>query len=440
MDNSYLVIAAEAARLSELITTQLAELEAIEAVISIEDREEAGSSNYRSSMTSANGLILMSPSSRTAVVASTPVRPGSAPQKLQGMMSLTDGWNGSVYPTPATVGTFFSEDKPGYENFRMVTEDDDASSMDAANVDEMLTRSVKPSTMTKYSRLWDKWVAFADYHEVETMPPDPRGLEIFIADSAKLSGLAGVANLTAAAVAHFIALEGYESPFSSPRFSKILRGVKVAFGKAARPKKPFLWEHIVTFLNQARRGSLLDWRAALPLALCYQQLLGGAECFELNGSNVISHPNFFMVEVDSSKNIPDVFSFKLHVEPERPHCVGMFLADYIARMGVVLGAKESFFACKIGQTKGVLSAVPSSKVTNSTMRSACKKFIEAVGMDSSEYASHSCKRGAALAALEAGLSQVQVQDLGRWASSAMVVRYTGADPAVREALADVIKI
>jgi hypothetical protein len=175
MDNSYLVMATEAVRLSELIQTQLAELEAIETVIAIEDREEAGSLNYRSSMMLSDGLILMSPSAlRSAVVASTPVRPGSTPPKLQGMMSLTDGWKGSASPTPAApAGTFFSKDEPGYEAFGMVTEDDDASSMDTANVDEMLQRSVKPSTMSKYSRLWDKWVAFADYHKVETMPPDP---------------------------------------------------------------------------------------------------------------------------------------------------------------------------------------------------------------------------------------------------------------------------
>jgi hypothetical protein len=144
MDNSYLVMAAEARRLSELIQTQLAESEAIEAVILIEDREEAGSSSGRSSMMS-NGLLLMSPSaSRSAVVASTPVRPGSAPPKLQGMMSLTEGWNGSAFPTPATpVGTFFSEGKPRYEDFGVVTEDDDASSMDTANVDEML-KSISP--------------------------------------------------------------------------------------------------------------------------------------------------------------------------------------------------------------------------------------------------------------------------------------------------------
>jgi hypothetical protein len=30
--------------------------------------------------------------------------------------------------------------------------------------------------------------------------------------------------------------------------------------------------------------------------------------------------------------------------------------------------------------------------------------------------------------------------LGRWASTAMVLRYAGEDPAVREALADFIKI
>jgi hypothetical protein len=145
---------------------------------------------------------------------------------------------------------------------------------------------------------------------------------------------------------------------------KILRGVKAAFGRAARQKKPFLREHIVSFMSHAKGGLLLDWRAALPLALCYQQLL--RECFELIGSNVVRHPNFFMVEVNSSKNIPDGFCFNLHIEQERPHCIRMFLADYVARMGVILGDKDSF-ACKIGQTKGVLSAVPSSKVTNSTM-------------------------------------------------------------------------
>jgi hypothetical protein len=47
----------------------------------------------------------------------------------------------------------------------------------------------------------------------------------------------------------------------------------------------------------ARRGSLKEWQAALPLALCFQQLLRGAECYNLNGSNVERMPEFFRVEV-----------------------------------------------------------------------------------------------------------------------------------------------
>jgi hypothetical protein len=327
-----------------------------------------------------------------------------------------------------------------YEDFGSVTEDEDvAAAMDQSGVDRMLQLSVKPSTLAKYSRLWDKWVSFSSQHEVETMPPDMRALEVFLVDSAELSGSAGVTNSTAAAVAHFSALEGFPSPFSTPRFSKIMRAVKLTFGKPSKLKKPFTRDHIIKFMELARSGSLLDWRAALPLALCYQQLLRGAECFELNGSNVVRQPDFFLVEVESAKNNPDGFSFKIPVDGSRASCVGQFLADFIVKMGIIVGDPKSFFACKVASTKGVLKAVPSVKVANSTMRSSCKRLIEAAGMDSSNYASHSCKRGGALAAMEAGLSQTQIQDLGRWASASMVGRYTSGDPSAREAMSETIR-
>jgi hypothetical protein len=276
--------------------------------------------------------------------------------------------------------------------------------------------------MAKYSRLWDKWVDFSTFHKLETMPPDMRGLEIFIADSAKLSGSAGVANLSAAAVAHFSALEGFPSPFITPRFGKILRGVKNAFGKAARPKKPFTRDHIISFLQTARRGTIQDWRVALPMALCYQQLLCGARCFGLTGANVVRQPEYFLAEVASAKNNPDGFSFKVPVDAARPNYVGQFMADYVVKIGIVLGDSASFFACKVTKVKGFLKPNTAVKVANSTMRASCKRLIMAIGLVSTEYASHSCKCGAALAAMEAGLTDVQIQDLGRWARFSMVSR------------------
>jgi hypothetical protein len=150
--------------------------------------------------------------------------------------------------------------------------------LDSSSVDRMLASTVKPATASKYGRIWDKWAAFATFHEVEIMPPEVRALEIFIVDLAEFSGLSGVALTAAASVAHFWALQWFGSPCNFPRFGKLLRGIRLTHGKAAKAKEPFTPAHIVTFMDLAQKGTLWEWRAALPLALCFQQLLRGVEC------------------------------------------------------------------------------------------------------------------------------------------------------------------
>jgi hypothetical protein len=307
--------------------------------------------------------------------------------------------------------------------------------MDDSNVDKMLEKSVKKSTLDKYGRAWDKWSIFATYHGVDVVPPDMRAFEIFVANTAELSGFAGVASMSAAAITHFGALEGVQSPFTTPRFGKILRGIRNKYGKPVKPKKPFSRLHITTFMDWARGGLLLDGRAALPMALCYQQLLRGAEAFDLNGSNVDRRGDYFWVKVKTSKNHPEGFLFKVPVDANRPHDFGTILADFVVKMGIKLGDPKSYFACTVMSVKGVLKSVSSVQVSTAMMQSNCKKLITATGLDARDYATHSCKRGGALAALEARLSDVQVQDLDRWSSSVMVARYTEGNPDVREVLA-----
>jgi hypothetical protein len=74
------------------------------------------------------------------------------------------------------------------------------------------------------------------------------------------------------------------------------------------------------------------------------------------------------------------------------------------------------------------------------MRNCCKLLITASGLDASEYAKHSSKRGGPLEAMRAGLSNAQIQELGRWSSSMMVVRYSRGDEDTRDALADKIRL
>jgi hypothetical protein len=252
--------------------------------------------------------------------------------------------------------------------------------LDSTSVDRMLASSVKPATASKYGRIWDKWAAFATFYEVEIMPPEVRALEIFIVDSAELSGSSGVALTPAAAVAHFCALQGFGSPGDFPRFGKLLRGIRLTHGKAAKAKEPFTPAHIVTFMELARKGTLREWRAALPLVLCFQQLLRGIKCFDLNGSNVSQHADFFRVTVETLKNHAEGFSFRVKINNDQPNCVGRFMADFIRTMGIKLGDDKSFFACQLTQTGGVLRAAPTCKVASSTIRNACKLLIVAAGL------------------------------------------------------------
>jgi hypothetical protein len=70
-----------------------------------------------------------------------------------------------------------------------------------------------------------------------------------------------------------------------------------------------------------------------------------------------------------------------------------------------------------------LKASSSDRVADSTMRNACKLLITAAGLDPRSYATHSSKRGGTLEALRQGLTDAQIQELGRWSSASMVSRY-----------------
>jgi hypothetical protein len=290
-------------------------------------------------------------------------------------------------------------------------------------------------TADKYGKHWDKWIKFATIHGIEVRPPDMRALEIFIAHTSELSGLAGVATTAAAAVAHFMALEGHSSPFTTPRFSKMMPGIRLNHGKVAKPKKPFLREDIMTFMDLAYAGTLVEWRAAFPVALCFQQLLRSAECFDLLGANVVITAVGFKVTVAPFKNHPEGFEFDVPVE-DCLHDVTRFMVDYIGVMGIRLGDAGTHFACKLAKVKGILKAYLEVWVADATMRKARKVLIADSGLDPTLYATHSCKRGAALEALKAGLTNIQIQDLGRWTSASMVARYAGGDASIRNKMVD----
>jgi hypothetical protein len=170
MGDSYVSLAAS---LCELIQSQVEELEALEEVIAAEDAAAAGGSG---------------------TLTSTPVSTKAAVPSLEGLSSsdiagggmfctdtffdnnvVVDSFKVDQQSAPVQRVAFLSGSADGFEDFGNGSEDGDvtvlANAMDKTNVEKMLAGSVKASTLAKYSLLWDKWLVFSAFHEVDTMPP-----------------------------------------------------------------------------------------------------------------------------------------------------------------------------------------------------------------------------------------------------------------------------
>jgi hypothetical protein len=171
--------------------------------------------------------------------------------------------------------------------------------------------------------------------------------------------------------------------------------------------------------------------------------------FYLNGSDVsletsrllhTTDGNFYWVTVETSKNHPEGFNFCVRIDTDRPNCVSVFMSEFISIMGIRLGDPTSFFACKLAQVSGSLKASLSDRVSDSTMRNACKLLITAAGLDPRLYATHLSKRGGTLEALRQGLTHAQIQELGCWSSASMVSRYVRGSEEVRDNLSEAVRI
>jgi hypothetical protein len=189
-----LVLKTEAAALCAFIKGRVAKCEALQVFI---DAAEAGTSD-----------ILVA--STSAVCGVTPLQiilipmPTTRSSRNQAVFVEGDG-----YRTVATCAL----DLLGFDDNDDWSADESWERLDNTNIDKMLDFSIRPATAVKYGPIWNKWLEFVCLHEVEVMPPEVRVLEIFIANTADFSGSARVARTAAAAVAHFCALAGLDSPF-----------------------------------------------------------------------------------------------------------------------------------------------------------------------------------------------------------------------------------
>jgi hypothetical protein len=131
-----------------------------------------------------------------------------------------------------------------------------------------LDSSLAESSRRKYRGPWEEWCAFAASHWISALPPDEYAAEQFIIENAETTRSVASVETAVASINHFCVRSKLTSPFLSPAFGLILRGIRRKCGRLAVPRQPFTAGYIVMriassdfirrMLTQRTRGAHTD--------------------------------------------------------------------------------------------------------------------------------------------------------------------------------------
>ena len=223
--------------------------------------------------------------------------------------------------------------------------------------------------------------------------------------------LAGVRNLHV--------LNGFDLPLKQfVRLQYVLRGIKRVQGVSKRVRLPITIHHLTMFdllMPRAHQDNIMVW-AAFTLAF-----FGFLRISEFTCSNHFN-PNLHLTTSDirffPSFTSPHYMTVEIKASKTDPFRKGMTL---------VIG-KTSQVTCPVNAMKKYLDTIPKSckgplfvyangkRLTRQHLTRELRYLLSRLGLNSSNYAGHSFRIGAATSAAVSGLPSWLINTLGKWTS------------------------
>jgi hypothetical protein len=294
------------------------------------------------------------------------------------------------------------------------------------------SKSIAAGSQRKYKHSWYKWLKFTSERGWPSLPAEADKLEAFLVDLANSSGSVAAVDSAIAAVGFFTSLQGLLTPFESPRLKRVIQGIHSVCAKRPVPRAPFAVDDVRKMMDKAREtADLCLWRAAATVVLCFNDCARSAEIFDIRIEHLRLETVRLMFKIGQSKT--DKVGYESFVTvSEDPYSPGAFILAFLKLIGLEPGA-IGFLSCKMGRAKGIQYARQKEQVSAGTARSGVKALITAVGLDPSKYATHSARRGAAVAAASTGATPAELAELGCWKSADMPLAYIRGSGKVRNA-------
>jgi hypothetical protein len=283
--------------------------------------------------------------------------------------------------------------------------------------DALMRDSLAPATRKSYEHACSLFSAFAKNHGLPAAPPIPSEVLSLWLTKVQPSVAAGSLRVYASAIGTWHELEGLPSPSADPVIRRLLKGAArrapLPDPDKRLPFTPATLQAVKPFLSSAQDDVV--WLAAASCALFALLRLG-----ELFPENKPFSWAQLSVETTAKATIVRLFLPRSKADSSGE---GVFarsshpdLLDAITRLKsrVPSGPADPVFVLASGHL-----------LTRRAFVDRTRSLLASAGLAADNFSGHSFRRGGATALREAGVSDSDIQLLGRWKSSAFT-RYLHA--------------
>ncbi len=276
-------------------------------------------------------------------------------------------------------------------------------------------RSLSAATRRGYARDLAAFTVWCQARAVSSLPADPQTLAAYLADLALTDRPATIGRKVAAiAVAHRDA--GRESPTEHGMVKRTLAGIRREKGTAPHQKAALLVDDLRRMVAPLS-ASLLDRRDRALILLGFAAALRRSELVALRFEDVRFEEEGLVLIVRRSKTNQEgrLETIAIAYGSEPTTCPVRAVRAWFAAAGIVAGP----LFCGLTPQGGLRPTALGDRMVAHVVKRRCK----AVGIDPSEVAGHSLRRGFATAAARAKKPDRMIKRHGRWKSTAMLERY-----------------
>ena len=215
-----------------------------------------------------------------------------------------------------------------------------------------------------------------------------------------------------------------KSPTTDPSLRKMVNGIRRQLFRPARSRAPLDLEILEEAFKLIEGGGRLqDWRTLCRLNLKFYGMLQWAEVSALQMEDIRFDTTGMVLHIKRSKT--DQMGKRTYVRiniTDLDHCPVEITRLYMQKLNY--GTENGYLQPQVRTYKnGEQSGVWYKKLSYSKALEDTKAFMAILGRNPADFGEHSGRRGGATAALEAGVSWIDLKRHGRWASDSAPQRY-----------------